>query len=125
MASLANEPLPQLSGRSRLPRTLESEEQYHARRSGRFGETAFRITEKRQQLVADNLDHLLARAQAPQHRLVHRAIADAVDERLHHFEVDVGLEEREANLVKGCLDVVRRQPHFTAQRLEDLLDPGA
>ena len=63
--------------------------------------------------------------QAPQHGLVHRAIADPVDERLDDFEVDVGFEEREANLAQRRLDVLRRQPHFAAQRLEDLLDPGA
>ena len=91
----------------------------------RLREPAFGIAEQRQQLVADDLDDLLARRQAPQDRLVHRAIADAVDERLDDLEVDVGFEQRQPNLAQRRLDVVRRQPHFAAQRLEDVLDAGA
>src|SRR5205085_2878164 len=47
---------------------------------------------------------------------------DAVDEGLDDLEVDVGFEQREADLAKGRLDVLRRQPRFAAERLEDVLE---
>ena len=86
---------------------------------------AFGVAEERQQLVADDLDDLLPRRQAPEDRLVHRPVADAVDERLDDLEVDVGLEQRQPDLAQRRLDVLGRQPDLAAQRLEDVLDAGA
>ena len=61
-------------------------------------QSAFGVAEEREQLVADDLDDLLAGRQALQDRLVHRAVADAIDERLDDLEVDVRLEQRQTDL---------------------------
>ena len=56
------------------------------------------ITEQMQQLVADDLDDLLARRQARLHRLVVGAVADPIDEGLDDLQVDVGFEQRRADV---------------------------
>ena len=48
---------------------------------------------------------------------VHRAVADAIDERLDDLEVDVGLEEREANLAQRRLDGLGRRDASAPRRL--------
>ena len=60
-----------------------------------------------------------------QDRLVHRLIADAVDERLDDLEVDVRLEQRQPDLAQRRFDVFGRQPDLAPERLEDVLDAGA
>ena len=81
-----------------------------------------RVAEQRDHLVADDLHDLLRRRQAPQDVLAHRALADAVDERLDDLEVDVGLEQRHADLAQRRLDGRLRQPRLAAQRPEDVLE---
>ena len=56
---------------------------------------------------------------------VHRAIADPVDEGLDDLEVDVGFEQREADLAERRLDVLRRQLRLAAKRLEHVLQACA
>ena len=63
--------------------------------------------------------------QALQDRLVHRLVADAIDERLDDLEVDVGFEQRQPDLAQRGLDVLGREPDLAAQRLEDVLDARA
>ena len=73
-------------------------------RALRLDQPALGVAEQRQQLVADDLDDLLARRQALEDRLVHRAIAHAIDEGLDDLEVDVGLEQRQPDFPEGGLD---------------------
>ena len=56
---------------------------------------------------------------------VHRAVADTIDERLDDLEIDVGFEQREPNLAERRLDVLGRQPHLAAERLENVLQSPA
>ena len=86
---------------------------------------ALGVAEQRQHLVADDLDDLLRRRQAPQHVLPHRPVAHAVDERLDDLEVDVGFEQRQPDLAQRGLDVLGRQPRLAAERLEDVLETCA
>ena len=84
---------------------------------------ALRVAEERDQFVADDLDDLLGRRQAAQHVLADRALAHAIDERLDDLEVDVGLEQRHADLAQRRLDDRLRQPRLAAQRAEHVLEP--
>ena len=68
-------------------------------------QAALGVAEERQHLVADDLDDLLRRRQAPQDVLPHRPVAHAIDERLDDLEVDVGFEQRQPNLAQRRLDV--------------------
>ena len=108
--ALLAQPHRQLARRRRLARALQAEHQDDARTLAGRLEPAFGIPEQRHHLVADDLDDLLRRRQAAEDRLVHGAIADAVDERLDDLEIDVGFEQREANLAQCDLDVLRREP---------------
>ena len=56
-----------------------------------------RVAEQRNELVPNDLDDLLGRRQALQHRLIGSAIPHAVDKSLDDLEVDVGFEERQAD----------------------------
>ena len=91
------------------------------RTSGRLRKTFAGRAEQPQQLVAHYADHLLRGSQAVEHGAVGRTVPDAVDERLDDLEVDVRLQQREANIAQGTLHDLRRQPHLAAQRPEHLL----
>ncbi len=56
------------------------------------------------QLVVHDLDDLLARRQALQHRLAERPLADAGDEVADDREVDVGFEQGEPDLAHRTRD---------------------
>ncbi len=60
VASLLCEPLGELAGRRGLARALQPEHQDHARPVRRFLQPALRIAEQREQLIANDLDDLLA-----------------------------------------------------------------
>ena len=123
--ALLGQPLRQLAGRRGLARALQAEQQNHARPFGGGLQPALGVAEQGDHLVADDLDHLLRRRQAVQHVLSHRPVADPVDERLDHLEVDVRFEQRETDLAQRDLDRFGRQPCFAAQRFEDVLQAGA
>ena len=88
-------------------------------------QAALRVAEERQHLVADDPDDLLRRRQALEHVLIDRAIADAIDERLDDLEVDVGLEQRQADLAQRRLDGLLRQAGFAPKGAEDVLQAVA
>ena len=91
----------------------------------RLRQAALGVAEQRQQLVADDLDDLLRRRQAALHRLVGGAIADAIDERLDDLQVDVGFEQRGADVAQHALGRLGGEADVAPQRLEDVLEPGA
>ena len=115
------EPPRQLSGRRRLARTLQAEQQDDPRARLRRGQAALRLAEERQHLVANDAHDLLRRRQALEHVLIDGAIADPIDERLDDLEVDVGLEERHANLAQRRLDGLLRQASFAPKGAENSL----
>src|SRR5262245_43734452 len=125
MTALLDQPLRQLARRCRLPGALKPEQQDDTWTFARRLQPAFDITEKTEHLVADDLDDLLRRGQAPQHVLPHGAVADAIDERLDDFEVDVRLEESKTNLPQRGLDALGREPSLSAKGLEDILETRA
>ena len=50
-----------------------------------------------------------------------RALLDAGDELLHHAQVDVGLEQREADLAHGLRDRLLVEPSASAEVAEGVL----
>ena len=119
MASLLGQPLPQLARRRRLAGALQPEQQDDARPLGRRLQAPLGIAEERHHLVADDLDDLLRGREAPKDLLPHRAVADTVDEGLDDLEVDVGFEQRQANLAKRGLDQVFGETPLPPKRLEN------
>ena len=92
----------ELGGGRRLARALEAGEQDHRelaeREPGRAG------AHQLGQLVVDDLHDLLAGREALQHLLAERPLAHAGDEVADDREVDVGLEQREADLAHRARD---------------------
>ena len=67
----------------------------------------------------DDLDDLLARRDRAQDLLPDRAFAGLGDEVLHHGQGDVGLQEGDAHLAHGLLNVGLVQTATAAQLVED------
>ena len=125
MPALTGQHQRQLAGGGGLARALQAEHQDHARVLRGLHQAALGIAEQRQQLVADDLDDLLRRRQAALHRLVVGAIAHPIDERLDDLQVDVGLEQRGADVAQHALGRLGGEADIAPQRLEDVLEPGA
>ena len=121
MPAFAGQEPRQLGARRRLARALQSQQQDDPRRDRRGRETALRIAEEGQHLVADDANDLLIGREALQDVGVDGAIADAIGERLDHLEVDVGLEQRHADLAQGDLHRFRREASLTADLAENVL----
>src|SRR2546422_869771 len=125
LLTLFRVPTRELRGGRRLARALEPDEHDHRRRMGRRGEPVAAAAEELDQLIVDHLDDLLGRRQRPQDVLAHGLLPHAVDEGADDFEVDVGLEEGDAHLAQGLLDVFLRQAAAAAQAVEDRLQARA
>ena len=65
-----------------------------------------------------DLDDVLAGREALQDIAAHGALADTVDELLDHGEVDVGLEQGQADLAHGLGDVVLGQAALASEAVE-------
>ena len=70
-------------------------------------------------MVVDDLDHHLARGDRAQHLLADRLVADAGDEILDYRQGDVGLEQGDAHLAQGRVDVGFRERAAPGQLIED------
>ena len=73
------------------------------------------------QLIADDLDHLLGGRKRGEHLFALRLFLDGFDELLHHAEMDVGFEQRHANLAQRGVHILGRQFPFAAQVFENPL----
>ncbi len=121
MPPLLCQPPPQLRRRRRLAGALEAEQHDDPRPFSGRRQAALRVAEQRQHLVAHDPHDLLVRRQAAEHFLVDRPIAHAIDEGLDDLEVDVGLEQRHANLAQRQLDRLFGQSSLAANLAEDVL----
>jgi hypothetical protein len=104
--ALLDEQVRELARGGRLARALQAAEQDHGRRLGRERELGAGRAEQLRELLVDDLHDLLAGRQAPEHLLADRALAHCADERLDDAEVDVGLEQGEADLAHRAIDVL-------------------
>src|SRR3954468_15548439 len=103
------EQLRELRGGRGLARALQARHEDDRRRPRREGDPRGLPAHQRRQLVVDDLDHLLARVELLGDLDPERALLDGVRELLDDLEVDVGLEQREADLAHGLVDVVLGQ----------------
>jgi hypothetical protein len=105
----------QLRRRGRLSRSLQAGEEDHGRRPTRKGELGPAGAHELRQLLMDDPHDFLAGRQALRHGGAARALANAADEVLHHFEVDVGLEQGEADLAHRPREILLREDSAAAQ----------
>ena len=77
------------------------------------------------ELVVDDADDLLAGRDRLQHVDADRALADARDEVAHDLEVDVGLEQRDAQLAQRGVEVVLGDAPAPAEAAEGGLEAFA
>jgi len=70
------------------------------------------------QFIADDLDQRLAGSQRLEHFLADRTLLDALDQRLHHRQRDVGLEQGDAHFAGGIADVLLGQAATATQALD-------
>ena len=83
-------------------------------------EPAGLAAEDRDELLVDDLDDLLGRVQRLADLVAEGALAHAGGELLDDRQRDVGVEQGEADLADGAVDVRGGQPALAAQVLEGL-----
>ena len=95
----------ELGAGGRLARALQAGHQDHRRAVGGEGEVAAGAAHQPGQLLVDDLHHLLARIEALQHLGAEAALLQRLGEAFDDLEVDVGLEQGEADLAHRRVDV--------------------
>ena len=111
----------ELAGGGGLAGPLEPDHEDRQRRGGLL-ERGVGGAESRDQLVVDDLDDLLAGGKAPVDLLPDRPLADPVEEAPDHRNVDIGLEQRQAHLAQGDVDIGLAQAAFPAKAGEDAFE---
>ncbi len=101
--------LSELAGGGRLAGALQAGEQHDRRRARSERDSDGRPAHQRGELLVDDLHDDLARVQATDHVLAEAAPLDRLRERLDDLEVDVRLEQREADLAHRAVDVLLGQ----------------
>ena len=113
----------ELRGGGRLAGALQPGEQDDRRRPAGEDELRAARSHQRGQLLVHGLYDLLARRDALQHLLAERALAHLRDEVLDDLEVDVGLEQREADLAHGTGDRLLVELASATEVAEGALEP--
>ena len=115
------EPSRQLAGGGGLAGALQSGHQNHAGRLRGELEPRRVLAQQRDQLVADDFDHLLGGRKRGEHLGSHGLHANLFDQLADHVEVDVGLKQRHANQAQGFGDVLFGERALAAKNLEGTL----
>ncbi len=107
----------QLARRGGFARTLQAD---HHDDDGPVLEVEARVfaAEQLNELIVDDLDHLLTGREALEHVGPERLLAHAVHELLDDLEIDVGLKQGQPHFAQPVLDVFLIQPGLTAQVAE-------
>ena len=114
------QPQRQLAGGGGLAGALQTGHQDGHRRHGIQVDLDRTGAAKRlDQRVVDDLDDLLARRDRAQNLGADRAFAHLGDEIAHHFQRDVSLQERQANLAQRLGNIGLAQRASAAQLVED------
>ena len=119
---LACSSLRQLGGGGRLAGALQARHQDHRRRARREAQAGGGAAHQRGQLLVDDLDDLLAGVELALDLDPERALLDRARELLDDLEVDVGLEQREADLAHRPRDVLLGQGAALAHAGERALE---
>jgi len=112
--ALLLEPAAQLAGQRGLTGTLQTGEHDHRRRVLREGQLAGLAAEDADQLLVDDLDHLLRGIQRGGDLGALGPILDARHEGTHHRQRNVGLQEGQPNLARRGVDIGVGQPPLAA-----------
>src|SRR5262245_14280806 len=105
----------ELRGGRGLASAVEADQHDDDRRPSPEVERGGLLAEQALQLAMHELDEVLLGAQAPQHLLAERVLLDRLDEVADDADVDVGLEEREADVAQRLLDVSLADPSLPPQ----------
>jgi hypothetical protein len=121
--ALLLKPEAQLARQRGLTGTLQARQHDHGRRDLREAQPAGLAAEDPDELLVDDLDDLLGRVERRGDLFRRRTLLDAGDELPHHGEGHVRLEQGNADLAGGRVNVGRRQPPPPAEGGEDLGQP--
>src|SRR5205823_9037188 len=122
LPALLEEEERELAGGRGLPGALQAREEDRRRWALREGEPRVGGAEELGQLLVDDLHDLLAWREALPHVLAERTLAHVRHELLDDPEVDVGLEEGEANLAHGAGDRLLVEDTAPAEVAEGALE---
>ena len=115
------QPPGELAGRGRLPRPLQTDDHHDIGSTRGEEQPARGAAQHLDQFVVNDLDHLLARGESIEHLLAEGLGAHPFDEGPNNLEVDVRFEQREADLPKGKVKMLRGQPTLSAEIPDNLL----
>jgi len=104
-----------------LARTLQADQHDHRGRMRGRRQAMAAAAEQLDQLVVDDLHHLLGGRERLEDVLADGPLAHALHEAAHDLEVDVGFQQGHAHLAQRFLDIVLAQPAAAAQPVEDRL----
>ena len=99
----------ELRGRGGLARALQAGEQDHGRGAGGEAELLGLPPHQLGELLGDDLHHLLAGVELADDLRPQTALLDLRGELTHNLEVDVRLQQREADLAQRAVDVLLGQ----------------
>ena len=118
-AALLDDVPGQLGGRGGLARALQAD---HRHDRGVAGQVEYPVPGRQEldELVVHDLHDLLAGGEALEHIGTDRAFPNARHEVLDDLEVDVRLEQRQADLAHGGVDVGLADPAAAGQAVERL-----
>ncbi len=119
--AVLREPARQFAGGGGFAGALQADDQKYAGRLVGEAQLRFVAAEDLDQFLVNDLDDLLRRRERHEHFLAHGFLFDIFDELFDNTEVDVGFEERHADLPQGGLHVFSRKFAFAAQILENPL----
>src|SRR5665213_2287437 len=122
VAALLFEPAGQLGRCRGLARALESGQQDDRRGSAGVPDLEGLPPEDGDQFLVDDLDDLLARAQALGEFEPQAAVAHRRGELADHADLDVGLEEGGADLAEDLVDIGLGQPSSAPESAEDAVE---
>ena len=123
IATLLLEPGGELGGVGGLAGALQAGEQHDRRRLRRVRDLERLAAEDADQLVVDGLDDLLAGIERLRAGGADGVLADAVGDRADDGDVDVGLEQRRADLLHHLVDVGLGEATLAAEALDDPVEP--
>ena len=115
------EPLGELSGGRRLAGALQADHHDDRWRLRREVQPDVLAAQDLDQLVMDDLDDLLPRAQALHHFLSERLLLHGIRELLHDLEVHVGFEQGDSDFLERLVEVLFADAAFALEVLENAL----
>ena len=115
------EQLGELGAGGRLAGALQAGQEDHSGRMAAEGKLGVAAAHELDELFVHDLHDLLRRREALHDLRAERALLDVADELAHHLEVDVGLEQRQADLAHGGVDVLGGELAVALETLHDAL----